>query len=67
MVKKTVGVLGGGQLGRMLAEAANNLDIKIIALDKGKNAPTKQITAHGDHIDGSFKDSNDIRSSVCWM
>jgi phosphoribosylaminoimidazole carboxylase len=57
---KTVGVLGGGQLGRMLAEAANRLNIKVVALEKSATAPTKQITAHGDHIDGSFKDSDDI-------
>jgi phosphoribosylaminoimidazole carboxylase len=55
-----VGVLGGGQLGRMLAEAANRLNIKVIALEKSATAPTKQITAHGDHIDGSFKNSDDI-------
>jgi phosphoribosylaminoimidazole carboxylase len=59
MSQKTVGVLGGGQLGRMLAEAANRLNIKVIALDK-ENAPTKQITAHGDHVAGSFKDPQAI-------
>jgi phosphoribosylaminoimidazole carboxylase len=52
---KIVGVLGGGQLGRMLAEAANRLNIKVIALDKS-DAPTKQITAHDQHVSGSFKD-----------
>jgi phosphoribosylaminoimidazole carboxylase len=57
---KTVGVLGGGQLGRMLAEAANNLNVKLISLDK-VNAPTKQITAHSDHVNGSFKDPVAIR------
>jgi phosphoribosylaminoimidazole carboxylase len=44
----------------MLAEAANRLNIKVVALEKSATAPTKQITAHGDHIDGSFKDSDDI-------
>jgi phosphoribosylaminoimidazole carboxylase len=57
---KTVGVLGGGQLGRMLAEAANRLNIKLISLDK-PDSPTKQITAHGDHVSGSFKDAHAIR------
>jgi len=57
---KTVGVLGSGQLGRMLAEAANNLNIKLISLDKGKYAPTKQVIDHDDHIDGSFKEAKDI-------
>lgn len=63
---KTIGVLGGGQLGRMLAEAANRLNIKIIALDKD-NAPTKQITAHQHHVTGSFKDAAAIRqlSKLC--
>src|ERR1700710_1864371 len=59
---KVVGVLGGGQLGRMFAEAANRLNIKVIALEKSPTAPTKQITAHSDHISGSFKDANDIQA-----
>ncbi|KXL45405.1 hypothetical protein M433DRAFT_4537 [Acidomyces richmondensis BFW] len=52
---KTVGVLGGGQLGRMLVEAANLLEINVKFLDSGLS-PAKQISNHGDHIDGSFKD-----------
>lgn len=59
---KTIGVLGGGQLGRMLAEAANRLNIKVITLDKGSSGPTKQIVAHGEHIDGSFKDPVAIKA-----
>lgn len=52
---KTVGVLGGGQLGRMLVEAANLLEIKVNFLDNGPS-PAKQVSNHDDHIDGSFKD-----------
>jgi phosphoribosylaminoimidazole carboxylase len=59
-MEKTVGVLGGGQLGRMLAEAANRLNVMLIILDKDK-APAKQITAHEKHISGSFKDPTSIR------
>ena len=33
---KTIGVLGGGQLGRMLIEAANRLNVKVVVLD-GEN------------------------------
>jgi phosphoribosylaminoimidazole carboxylase len=62
LMDKVVGVLGGGQLGRMFAEAANRLNIKVIALEKSATAPTKQITAHSDHISGSFKDANDIQA-----
>ena len=29
---KTVGILGGGQLGRMLTEAANRLNVKVVIL-----------------------------------
>lgn len=32
-MEKTVGVLGGGQLGRMLVEAANLLEIRVNFLD----------------------------------
>jgi phosphoribosylaminoimidazole carboxylase len=57
---KTVGVLGGGQLGRMLAEAANRLNIQVNFLD-ASGAPAKQITNHDGHIDGSFKDGEAIK------
>lgn len=59
-MNKTVGVLGGGQLGRMLAEAANRLNINIRFLDK-TYAPAKQITNHDSHLEGSFKDAAAIR------
>jgi phosphoribosylaminoimidazole carboxylase len=59
-MEKTVGVLGGGQLGRMLGEAANRLGVKLVFLDK-EASPAKQITAHGDHVTGSFKDASKIR------
>lgn len=57
---KTVGVLGGGQLGRMLTEAANRCNIKMVTLD-AENAPAKQINASSPHINGSFADSDAIR------
>ena len=31
-MEKTVGILGGGQLGRMLSEAANRLNVKVVTL-----------------------------------
>ncbi|KAF2835420.1 phosphoribosyl-aminoimidazole carboxylase [Patellaria atrata CBS 101060] len=57
--KNVVGVLGGGQLGRMLIEAANRLNIKVIVLDS-ENAPAKKIHAHGDHIAGKFTNKESI-------
>ena len=56
---KTVGVLGGGQLGRMLVEAANLLEIQINFLD-APNSSAKQVSNHDGHVDGSFKDPDAI-------
>ncbi|CAN3501582.1 hypothetical protein DICA1_D12178 [Diutina catenulata] len=55
MDSKTVGILGGGQLGRMIVEAANRLNINTVVLDAA-GSPAKQINAVGDHVDGSFKE-----------
>lgn len=38
-----IGVLGGGQLGRMLIQAANSLDIQLHMLDPDPDAPCAQI------------------------
>jgi phosphoribosylaminoimidazole carboxylase len=40
MDNRTVGVLGGGQLGRMMAEAAHRLGVKLSILDPGKTFKT---------------------------
>lgn len=58
--EKRVGVLGGGQLGRMLVEAANLLEIKVNFLD-APGSSAKQISAHDGHVDGSFKDRDAIQ------
>lgn len=50
-----VGCLGGGQLGRMLVEAASRLNITVLALDPAANSPAKQISS-ASHLDGSFSD-----------
>jgi len=59
MDTRTVGILGGGQLGRMLVEAANRLNIKTVILD-APSSPAKQVNASSTHIDGSFSDSHAI-------
>ena len=55
-----VGILGGGQLGRMLVESANRLNIQANVLD-AENAPAKQISAHDGHVSGSFKENEAVR------
>lgn len=55
-----MGILGGGQLGRMLIEAASRLNVPVLSLDVGTQAPAKQISS-ADHVDGSFSDSSKIQ------
>ena len=40
----TIGVLGGGQLGRMMALAARRMGYKIVALDASSSCPTAQVS-----------------------
>ncbi|KAI0666151.1 phosphoribosylaminoimidazole carboxylase [Trametes maxima] len=62
---KVLGVLGGGQLGRMLAASAAQLNIDVVILDVGEHTPAKQVIAPRarslTHIDGSFADPLKIR------
>lgn len=61
MVKTPViGLLGGGQLGRMLCEAAAPLDYDIAVLDED-GCPTKQINSNSKHVTGSFKDAAKVK------
>jgi len=55
-----IGLLGGGQLGQMLCEAANPLGISVKVLD-AENSPAKQVNARSSHISGSFTDPEKIR------
>ena len=57
-----LGIIGGGQLGMMLTEAAKNmpLDIsKIIVLDPTENCPASKVGA--EQIVADFKDESSIR------
>lgn len=42
----TLGVLGGGQLGRMLIQSAIDFNIDVSVLDPDENAPCKHIATH---------------------
>lgn len=53
--EKVVGVLGGGQLGRMLCEAASQMAIKVIVLDPMDNCPASALCHY--HMVGSYDDS----------
>lgn len=49
-----LGVLGGGQLGRMLIQEAINLDVKVSILDPSNQAPCKEIA--NEFTQGNFND-----------
>ncbi|KAI8877109.1 phosphoribosylaminoimidazole carboxylase [Backusella circina FSU 941] len=61
MNSQKVGVLGGGQLGRMMVEAASRLNLSVTILDAPLDAPAKQIESTQDHIQGAFNDAEKIR------
>ncbi|KAG0281067.1 phosphoribosylaminoimidazole carboxylase ade2 [Linnemannia exigua] len=61
MESRKVGILGGGQLGRMVQEAASRLNISLTILDEPLDAPAKQVNAFQTHLQGSFKDPIKIR------
>lgn len=54
-----VGVLGGGQLGRMLCQAASQMAIKVMVLDPQDNCPASSLSYH--HMVGSFDDSATVQ------
>ena len=50
----TLGILGGGQLARMLAQAAQRIGVNVAVLDEDEFAPAMQVTGFG--ITGSWGD-----------
>ena len=54
----TVGVVGGGQLGRMLAEAASPLGVDVVVLDPTPDAPASRVA---EQLQGAFDDPDAVR------
>ena len=55
----TIGIVGGGQLGRMLTKAALPLGFKVIVLDPNENCPAKQVGAK--QITGAWDDKEALQ------
>ncbi|MFB6072834.1 MAG: 5-(carboxyamino)imidazole ribonucleotide synthase [Halobacterium sp.] len=55
----TVGVVGGGQLGRMLAEAASPLGVDVVALDPTPDCPA--VPPAADQVTAAFDDEDGVR------
>ncbi|MFD1021042.1 5-(carboxyamino)imidazole ribonucleotide synthase [Thalassobacillus hwangdonensis] len=51
---QTIGILGGGQLGRMMATAAKHMGYRIAVLDPKEDCPCAQVADH--HIIGAYDD-----------
>ena len=58
MSKPTLGIIGGGQLGSMLAIAANKLKIKTVIFCDDFDAPAKNFS--DDFIHGKYNDQSKI-------
>ena len=55
----TIGIFGGGQLGRMVAMAARAMDVRSVSLDPGSDCPASQVTDH--HIAAAYDDLDAAR------
>ena len=56
---QTLGILGGGQLGRMLAFAAHRLGMRVAVLDPDPDAPAGQVADR--HVVGDYRDPERVR------
>ncbi|MGH2457501.1 MAG: 5-(carboxyamino)imidazole ribonucleotide synthase [Chloroflexota bacterium] len=52
-----VGILGGGQLGRMTAEAARDLGVEVTILEREAGSPAGQIVGPSHEIVGDWRDA----------
>ena len=62
MSKPILGNIGGGQLGSMLAIAANKLEIKTVIFSDDVDAPAKNFS--NEFIHGQYNDKNKIKEFV---
>jgi phosphoribosylaminoimidazole carboxylase PurK protein len=61
-VKNKLGIVGGGQLGRMMALAAIPLGFVVTVLDPSENCPASHCSKQ---LLGSFKDAGSIEQLAC--
>lgn len=64
----TMGIVGGGQLGRMLAMAAARLDIRVVVLDPSPDAPAARVSDR--HLTAAYDDLDalsELAASCDWV
>jgi 5-(carboxyamino)imidazole ribonucleotide synthase len=54
----TLGVLGGGQLGRMFSHAATSMGYKVAVLDPAENSPAAEVSTH--HLCYAYDDEEGL-------
>ncbi len=59
MKTKTIGILGGGQLGKMMAMSAKQMGHKIVVLDPSHNCPCSQVA--DEHIISAYDSEEHIK------
>ena len=62
MLKKNLGIIGGGQLGSMLSEAAKKLDIQTIVYSDDQDAPAQNFC--DEFIFGNYADKKKIQEFI---
>jgi len=58
----TIGMLGGGQLGRMFTMAARSMGYEVIVLDPDPDSPAGKLAT--DHVCANY---NDQTASTTWL
>lgn len=59
MLDKRIGIIGGGQLGKMMILEAKRLGVHVVTLDPAEDCPSHSIS--DEHIIADFHDENAIR------
>ena len=57
--RRTLGIIGGGQLARMMVLPAKRLGFDVAVLDPTPGAPAAQLADH--HVVGAFDDAEALR------
>ncbi|MFC0234843.1 5-(carboxyamino)imidazole ribonucleotide synthase [Fictibacillus phosphorivorans] len=57
--QQTLGILGGGQLGRMMALSAREMGLNVVVLEPGENSPCGQVADH--QITTAYDDREGIK------
>ena len=57
-MNKKIGIIGGGQLGKMILDETNKIDLEVSILDPYKNSPCKNLTKN--YVLGDFNEFDTV-------